>query len=186
MEWNSIVFPLSCYLPFLLSDCMSLNGSLSFNALFSLFSFWSTECEHFEFFLFSVSWNQKRRHFPFFFRFMCFCHIAFVLQWTGFLFKHGNSPVVLKCSCTSPVTLDVIFVFVNSRMVKKLYASCSTLVNVRLLLLLLLLCFCPSFSTICFLVEGMNLFFYFLLFGTMSFFSLQKLWTTKFIKASVT
>lgn len=137
-------------------------------------------------FFFPVSWNQKRRHFPFF-RFMCFCHIAFVLQWTVFLFKHGNSPVVLKCSCTPPVTLDVIFVFVNSRMVKKLYASCSTLVNVRLLLLLLLLCFCPSFSTICFLVEGMNLFFYFLLFGTMFFFFLFKeLWTTKFIKASVT
>lgn len=139
------------------------------------------------FFFFPFHGTRRGGTFLFFFRFMCFCHIAFVLQWTVFLFKQGNSPVVLKCSCTSPVTLNVIFVSVNSRMVKKLYASCSTLVNVRLLLLLLLLCFCPSFSTICFLVEGMNLFFYFFVVWYYVFFSLFKeLWTTKFIKASVT
>lgn len=131
------------------------------------------------FFFFPFHGTRRGGTFLFFFRFMCFCHIAFVLQWTVFLFKQGNSPVVLKCSCTSPVTLDVIFVSVNSRMVKKLYASCSTLVNVRLLLLLLLLCFCPSFSTICFLVEGMNLFFYFLLFGTVFFFPLQRIMNHK-------
>lgn len=144
--------------------------SQNVNTLNFSFRFMEPEEEALSLFFFHCSWIS---------RFMCFCNIAFVLQWTVFLFKHGNSPVVLKCSCTSPVTLDVIFVFVNSRMVKKLYASCSTLVNVRLLLLLLLLWFCPSFSTIGFLVEGMNLFFYFSLFGTMFFFSLQRIMNHK-------
>lgn len=98
--------------------------------------------------------------------------LAFLLCYSE-QFKHGNSTVILRCSCTPPVTLDEFFflsVYFHA-LVKKSYASISTLVNVRHPSLLSLLCICLSFfSTIVFFFDWRyELIFLLLLFGTICF-----------------